>query len=831
MKKLILNGCWTMTSQSAGFGEVAGEIPGSVYSFLTGAGLLKDPYYRDNASAALPLMEHDYTFTRTFLIPKDQLRCRHKLLSFEGIDTIADVYLNGHCLGHTYNMHRTWEFPADDLCREGTNELRICLHSPTKYIREKDKEHHLGGAVEAMRGFPHLRKAHYMFGWDWGPRLPDQGIWRDVTLLSWDDVRIEDICIHQRILTPEGLPVDEVPDGWQYARSGRVRAELTVKVEHSPMSAVPKIHLTSPAGNVYSLSDGEAFTVPQPQLWWPAGLGAQPLYRLEVELGEGPDADRRSLRIGLRSATVDRKPDRWGESFAMMVNGRTFFAMGADYIPEDNILARRDRRSTDDLLQRCVDAHFNVIRVWGGGIYPDDGFYDLCDEKGLVVWQDLMFACANYRVTPAFAENITQEITQNVRRLRHHACLGLWCGNNEMEQFAMEGEFDGTAQTRADYLIQNEYIIPGILCREDPDTFYWPSSPSSGGHFDDPRDENRGDVHYWDVWHGGEPFTAYRSYYFRFLSEFGFQSFPCMETIRAFTEPQDRNVFSKVMEMHQRNSGANGKILQYLSQNYLYPGSFDLLVYASQLLQADAIRCGVEHLRRHRNGDRCMGAVYWQLNDCWPVASWSSIDYYHRPKALHFAAKRFFAPVLLSCAEDSLAFMGRTCISDPSLAPAAFGAALCVTNDTWETVEDTVLWQVRDPHGSVVKEGCMDVHAAPFTAQWCPRIDLSWIDPYEHHLYFALGKDGQSGTVLFVPPKHYHFADPKLQVSVDETAGTITVRAEAFAKSVEIRGAEVGDNFMDLEPGERTVRYVTDQHGKVHFCARDICVRSVYDIE
>ena len=407
-----------------------------------------------------------------------------------------------------------------------------------------------------------------------------------------------------------------------------------------------------------------------------------------------------------------------------------------------------------------------------------------------------------------------------------------------MEQFSLEGEFEGTDETRADYLIQNEYIIPEILRREDPDTFYWPSSPSSGGKFDNPRDENRGDVHYWNVWHQNAPFTAFRSCFFRFLSEFGFQSFPCMETIRSFTQPQDRNVFSYVMEMDQRSSGANGKILQYLSQNYLYPESLELLVYASQLLQADAIRYGVEHLRRSRNGDRCMGAVYWQLNDCWPAASWSSVDCCHRPKALQYAARRFFAPVLLSCEEESMASMGRTCISEPDHSPAGtstFSAVLNVSNETWDTVEDEIVWQVRGPRGEIVLEGSTPVCAGPFSSCSCEKLDLSWIDPYEHHLYYYMRQGGQSGSVLFVPPKHYHFADPELEIVMNESDGTAEVTAAAYAKGVEIYGSGglvPEDNFFDMEPGTRKLKILCRNGAPDRSAGNEgqLRVRSVFDI-
>ena len=421
---------------------------------------------------------------------------------------------------------------------------------------------------------------------------------------------------------------------------------------------------------------------------------------------------------------VNTGADEYGSRFAHEVNGVEIFAMGADYIPEDCIRGRVNRERTRTLLEHCRDCNFNVIRVWGGGYYPDDFFYDLCDELGLIVWQDFMFACAVYPLTPEFEANVTAEIRDNVRRIRHHACLGLWCGNNEMEMFLADNQWVRKPMQKTEYLIMNERIIPELLRQYDPDTFYWPSSPSSGGDFDSPNDPDRGDVHYWEVWHGGLPFTDYRNYYFRYLSEFGFQSFPAVKTIEQFTAPEDRNIFSYVMEKHQKNAGANGKILQYMSQMYLYPESLELLVYVSQLLQAEAIRYGVEHFRRNRG--RCMGCVYWQLNDCWPVASWSSIDYYGRWKALHYFAKRFFAPVLLSCEEEG-ALSSSMNVNEENRRIRKT-ARFCVTNETRERITGVIRWSLRDASSRIHQQGQYCVEAEPLSVCSFPQMEFTEAD-------------------------------------------------------------------------------------------------------
>lgn len=891
MLRLSLNGQWVMrkstnkvpdkegqnTAECISKG-VHGRIPGSVYSFLLGAGLMEDPYYRDRELEALRRMEEDYTFSRVFIVAPSLgiLTGEHQCLRFEGIDTLSEVRLNGVLLGRTDNMHITWEFDVRGILQEGKNTLEVTVLSPTRFIRHEDREYHLGGSYESMRGFPHLRKAHCMFGWDWGPRLPDGGIWRDVWLEVWNESRIEEVRIRQRhFIKPDSpdepcIPASGNPDHAHAAREGRLRVELTVDVVQSGSLPV-SIRLTGPDGFEALLEDGKPFVIDTPEVWWPNGLGAQPLYEVEAsllkplpqrsretatpevevsrktatpevevsrktatpEVEEVKVFETQKRRIGLRTLTMRRDKDEWGESFAMEVNGQCVFSMGADYIPEDNILSRMDRERTRALLENCRLAHFNVIRVWGGGFYPADWFYDLCDEMGLVVWQDMMFACANYRLTDDFVASIRREITQNVRRIRHHASLGIWCGNNEMEQFALVREFEGDDITAADYLIQNEFIIPEILKKEDPDTFYWPSSPSSGGRFDSPQDPDRGDVHFWDVWHAGKPFTEYRKYHFRYLSEFGFQSFPCIETVRSFTEEEDRNIFSYVMEMHQRNAGANGKILQYLSATYRYPEDFETLLYTSQLLQADAIRYGVEHLRRNRDGDRCMGAVYWQLNDIWPVASWSSIDYYHRWKALQYSAVRFFAPVLLSCEEESMVSRGETCIAEPQ--PGSAGetfaypvskARLNVSNETWERVTDEVIWELRAPDSTVISSGRFAVDTAPFSTQWFEELDFSEYDPQCVHLNYYMGS-ACGGSVLFVPPKHYRFRDPALKVSFDPEKGEITITSAAYARYVEVYSEDgyirTDDNFFDMEAGTRTVKLLEGS-------TRNLKARSVYDI-
>lgn len=803
-----LNGSWTM-GRADQTSRYPATVPGSVYMDLLNAGAMEDPFWRDNETSALELMDHDYLYTRTFTVSENLLHCSAVLLRCEGLDTLCELTLNGIRIGQANNMHRIWEFDISSSLLSGENQLEIRFFSPTKYIADSYQTSKADGTADAMVGFPNLRKAHCMFGWDWGPRLPDMGIWRDISIIGIEHARIDNVYLTQQ------------------HENGRVTLHISTALqllENLPDVKV-SVELTAPNGKIQYAEGPECdILVENPLLWWPNGLGDQPLYKVRVELrSHERTLDSWSRRIGLRTLTIHREKDEWGERFCHCVNGIEFFAMGADYIPEDNLLPRVTPQRTRRLLEDSAMAHFNVIRVWGGGYYPDDFFYDACDELGLVVWQDFMFACAVYNLSDEFDTNIRAEIRDNVRRLRHHPSLGLWCGNNEMEMFVSYGTWLANDRQRADYIKMYEYIFPQILKQEDPQTFYWPASPSSGGSFDKPNDPDRGDVHYWDVWHANKPFTDYRNHLFRYVSEFGFQSFPCLRTVESFTLPEDRNVFSYVMEKHQRNASANGKILSYLSQTYLYPASFDLLLYASQLLQAQAIQYGVEHWRRNRG--RCMGAIVWQLNDCWPVASWSSIDYFGRWKALHYAMKRFFAPILLSCQEEGMLSPGAHINAQP--APLKKSARFNVSNESPASFSGTVHWALRDPNAQILQSGEAAVTVPARSAHWLKELDFSTADTYSNYLSYQLEQDGTllgEGSVLFCPPKHFRFADPKLTALIE--GNSILVSASAFAKSVELLCDDdvlLEDNYFDLHAGTKQIRILRGN-------PKTVTVRSVYDI-
>ena len=805
MKKFLLNGTWNM---SGGGYNCDGTVPGSVYSFLLDKKLIPDPYYRTNELEALEILENDFDFSKKFDFVKPDAPV---ILHCDGLDTLCDIYLNDKQIAYTDNMHRSYEFDITDVLINGENKIKLHFSSPNKFVREMFEKDPVPGNGDTLKGHAHIRKAGCMLGWDWGPRLPDAGIWKDIYLLTVDSDRIEEIHITQR------------------HSDGKVYITPTVKTQKGTSDVV--VTVTTPCGCKYNIPTNCESEIENAMLWWPNGFGEQNLYTINVELIEnGEIVDSDTKRIGLRDIKLIREKDQWGECFCHEINGIRFFAMGADYIPEDNLMSRYSAERTYNLLKQCRDCNFNAIRVWGGGIYPHDYFFDACDELGLIVFNDLMFACMNVPYYQSMLENIEAEVRENLIRIRHHASIAIISGNNEIEEAVLYWWRDEKQDERKkNYIKIFERMFPRIIDEICPYIPYVSSSPSSFGSFIEPRNENFGDSHYWQVWHGGLPFIDYRNHYFRYLSEFGFESFPCEKTVNSFTLPEDRNIFSRTFEMHQRCKGANKKILNYLGDTFKYPTEFGTLLYASQLLQAEAIRCGVEHLRRNRNDNRCMGALYWQLNDIWPVASWASIDYFGRYKALQYVAKRFFAPVMISCAEIGETTTRPYVVMQQDFYDYTTQARLNVTNETTNDVSGTVNWELRSAESNVLQNGSTDIVVPALSSLWLSNMDFNKTDVENNYLSFSFVVNNEivsEGTVLFTVPKHYNFVDPNLRYEIN--GDEITVYADAYAKYIEIDSPDsdfiLSDNYFDMNAGSKTVKILEGT-------PKTIRLRSVYNIK
>ncbi len=790
MEKLCLNGKWTLL-QSGQDKKMDAIVPGNIHLDLMKAGVIEDPFVADNEYRVAWVHETDWVYSRDFFAEPELLGCSKLCLECDGLDTFAVVKLNGEILGDTENMYIQYRFDVTGKLKSGSNNITIEFESAPNKVKPWLAEDPLVSPGMGVPGSIYTRKAPCQWGWDWGPALPTCGIWKSIRIAGYNGARIDDL----RII--------------QHHSENSVSLEIIAELERLDSECIEAIaKITAPDGTVSEVAltiDGNTakgeFTVANPELWWPANYGKQPLYQVKCKvLRDGVKLHAFKRKVGLRTMELDRTNDEWGQSLTVVVNGVKIFAKGGDWIPADSFPARITDEHYRHLISSAALANMNMLRVWGGGIYEDERFYDLCDEYGILIWQDFMFACGHYATTQWYLDNIAKDVEYNVKRLRNRACLALWCGNNEMEWGVTMWWQDEKKETRQkEYAIIFHELIPSILAKVDTITPYWPSSPSSGMEtpFVNPESQDYGDGHYWDVWHGKKPFTEYRTQFHRFMSEFGFESFPSIKTVRSFAEEKDLNPVSYIMECHQKNSAGNGLILHYMAQTFRFPKDFETMCYTSQLLQAEAMRYGVEHWRRNRG--RCMGTLYWQFNDCWPVASWASVDYFGRWKALQYFAKRFYEPLLLSVCEE------------------ATTATVHVTNDGLQPLEAILKWSLEKLNGEVVKSGNMPFAAGSQRDNLVAELDFTE----------ELAGDGKRQCVLvcelvvgattrattvtgFVPTKHLELTNPELQVKTgkDDTGEYIEISAKSTARFVfvEVPEADVifSDNYFDLPAGRTT---------------------------
>ncbi len=828
MRIQSLAGLWEFC-QSGSNEWLPANVPGGVHTDLMANGRIPDPFVGDNERRVQWVAENDWMYRKRFSCSADLLAEERIYLVCDGLDTLAEVNINGHVLGKTDNMFRRYEWEVKSfLNASDDNLLTITFASPVRFIANKNIQREMISPYHSIHGGPYLRKAPCQFGWDWGPRLPTIGIWKNITLEGYSKARINDVRISQD------------------HKNGLVNIEVQVNVERwgkNPLNVEVIVDgkMDNPDNRGFQpeseiSSTGEAIikgTISKPALWWPNGYGDQSLYNVIVRLEN--NIDYKEYKLGLRTIELRQQEDQWGRCFTFVVNGVPILAKGSNWIPADSFPTRITRDALDRLMRDAALSHQNMLRGWGGGFYEAERFYDLCDQYGILVWQEFIFACSIYPLNdPEFVANIHEEAIQNIRRLRHRASLALWCGNNEME----EGWLDWNWDTPEHQDLKDAYdrffhhTLREWCLAEDPDHSYWPSSPSSNIPFLEANGQRQGDTHYWDVWHKGQPFTAYRAQYPRFMSEFGFQSLPPLETIRTYAGEKDWNMTSYIMEQHQKNANGNAMIIRQMLDTFRLPKDFESLVYLSMVLQAEGIRYGVEHWRRHP--DRVAGILYWQLNDCWPVASWSSLDYFGRWKALHYAARRFYAPVMLSIEDNP-----------PEM-------SVYVSNDLLTEWNGSVEWSLETRDGKSLRHGKSPVQAGPQSATQVCKLDFSEninIDTIRKLVFVAgLIHDDQVVTYQvtpFVPIKHLELQTPAFKIQalhlpaeqLDPVTGDeleINLEAGTLALMVELSlaGAEVvfSDNYFSLAAGrKRRVTCPMPVGWDIDRVRQALRIRSVYD--
>ncbi len=825
MQIISLDGDWLLNM--AGEEEkISATVPGCVHTDLLSEGKIDEPFYRDNEKDIMWIGETDWNYSRDFSIDKEIFNFEKVILRCNGLDTLATIIINGKELASTNNMYRSYEFDIKSLLKEGDNTIKIHFDAPMPYLREKEEERYLPAwsvGDHRLNSGSWIRKQPSNFGWDWGPMMVTCGIWRDIEIISYNTARISDFNILQDH-SQEGMVSLDVITNLESIEQENLTAKVQVELNGQVVA--------ESEGNIVDSQISTQLEIKNPELWWPNGMGEQTLYNVNVYLYDekGNELDQDSKRIGLRTLKLVLEDDEWGQSFKFAANGVAFFAKGANWIPADTFVSRLDEEDYRSLLEDTAAANMNMIRVWGGGVYEDDSFYEICDELGICIWQDFMFACGTYPTFDEdFMENVRVEAEQNVKRIRHHACLALWCGNNEIEQGIAADEWDNekVKMSWEDYKRLFDDLLPGIVKELSPQVDYWPGSPHSPkGDREDHYNPHWGDVHVWDVWHGKKPFEWYRNCEHRFNSEFGFQSFPEPKTVYSYTESKDRNITSYVMEQHQRSGIGNTTIMQYMLEWFRLPNSFEDVLWTSQILQGLGIKYAVEHWRRGM--PRGMGTLYWQLNDCWPVASWSSIDYYGRWKALHYMAKKFYAPLLISGVENN----------DEKT------VEIHVTSDKIKDIKGEVFWTLTDVDGNKLTEGKLDADISAQTNTLVKTLELAdYVDEYGIRnlmLWIGLKANGEivsDNFVSFAKPKHMDLAEADIEykikeVNENEYALVFTAEKPALWTWLELDNfdADFSENFFHLYPGkEVTILLTPEEDMSAEELQEKLIVRSIVD--
>lgn len=789
MMQISLNGDWNFREVQKGEWLPA-KVPGCNYLDLLRAEKIPDPFVGLNEKDVSWVADTDWEYERSFSVPAELLRCDRVELDCACLDTICDVYVNDTLVGKGENAHRHYTFDIKSALAEGENDLRVVFHSPVNYVKEKQAVEKCPRNSNGMDGIPHIRKPQCHFGWDWGPVLPPSGISSDIQICGYSGARIVDLSVAQQ------------------HEDGKVRLQISAQIERLTECAPQYIlRVFSPSGELLTETNADfsnadtaqcMVVIDEPELWWTRDLSEkaqQPLYMVEFALLCGEkQADVIARKIGLRTIELNRDKDEYGENFQFRINGVPLFIKGANWIPPDSFATRYiDARLEYDMAAMRF-SNFNMLRIWGGGYYERDALYDKCDRDGILIWQDFCFACQGYPFfDEALLENIHAEVIDNVRRLRHHACLALWNGNNEIETMSIAW------QTRRKYIDWAEkffyHILPDWLMDLDAQTPYIPGSPCGTGYLQGVDRDGVGDTHLWAVWHGLQPLTYYRRRMTRFCSEFGFESLPDQKTIARYASPADYDLNSEVFLAHQKCAGGNMKMAFYIASRFRLPKHFMDYVYLSQICQEECVRDATEHWRRNKG--RCNGSMYWQFNDCWPVCSWAGMDYYGNYKALQYAARHFNAPFTVS-------------VEDTKERLRVF-----VLNDTLEARNATLSWRLLGFDGEQFASEKKNVSVNALQNEVAfdlPVSRLSSKGNLKRAVFVADLMDGETllarRTVLF--DKEKNLSLPKTQVDlkvhVQNGLAHLELTSEKYTRFLQVHSKSnvlpFSDNFFDLLPGE-----------------------------
>ena len=813
-EKISLDKGWEFSQ--VGKGEwLPATVPGTVHQDLIDNDKLINPFFGMNEEKVQWVEKEDWQYRTTFTLTKEQLARQAAVLNFEGLDTYAEIYLNGSLLKRTDNMFVGYQIPVKDVLREGENRLQVYFHSPIKiglpqwetdgFEYPADNDH------SKTRVSIYSRKAPYSYGWDWGIRLATSGIWRPVTLELYDAASIEDYFVHQESVTKELAKVNNILEVKSVAQAPQ-QAEVVLAYSYKDGAKVTeqKNVTLQPGCNKVSMP----IEIANPHLWMPNGWGEAALYDFEMTVKvDGKTVASEKKRVGLRTIKVVMEDDKDGKSFYFMVNGEPVFAKGSNLIPDDALLPNVTKERYYQLVKDAKDANHNMIRVWGGGIYEDDRFYDAADEMGILIWQDFIFACTTYPSDPTFLRRVAEEAEYNIKRLRSHACLAMWCGNNEiyegMRYWGWDKKYTNPAiweEMKEGYNKLFHQLLPSIVKEFDAHRLYMHGSPYEA-NWGRPHSWKIADSHNWGTWYGQKPFESLDTELPRFMSEYGFQAFPEMKTIATFAEPKDYALESDVMNSHQKASIGNYLIKKTMALYYEVPEDFEELVYKGLVLQGFGIRHGIEAHRRNR--PYCMGSLYWQLNDSWPVVSWSSIDYYGNWKAMHYQSQRAFAPVLLNAFKE--------------------GDDLCIytlSDELKEHKNATLQLKVMDFNGKILSKKVVKGEVPANASAVFLQVAYAGLATNPTNTLLLMTLKDQKGKVLseeiyyFNYPKDQELPVAKVSYKVKQMDGKceVTLSAKQLARDIFIeipyQGARFTDNFFDLLPGQTKKIVITSDEIK-----------------